>query len=61
MTDRCNECKVELSADSRFCQNCGVRIGFRKDVYNDVIADGHWIAEERPDFLIKQLASFFSE
>jgi pimeloyl-ACP methyl ester carboxylesterase len=22
---------------------------------------GHWIAEERPDYLIKQLASFFSE
>jgi pimeloyl-ACP methyl ester carboxylesterase len=22
---------------------------------------GHWIAEERPDYLIKQLATFFSE
>jgi hypothetical protein len=22
---------------------------------------GHWIAEERPDFLVKELAAFFSE
>ena len=22
---------------------------------------GHWIAEERPDFLIKELAKFFSD
>jgi hypothetical protein len=40
MTNRCNECNAELSADSRFCQNCGVQIGFRKDIYNDVTADG---------------------
>jgi hypothetical protein len=60
MIDRCNECKVELSADSSL-PKLRSSIGFRKDVYNDVTADGHWIAEERPDFLIKQLASFFSE
>ena len=32
------------------------------DVRGGVVPlSGHWIAEERPDFLVKQLASFFSE
>jgi hypothetical protein len=39
MTNRCNECKAELSAESKFCQNCGVQTGFRKDIYDDVTAD----------------------
>jgi pimeloyl-ACP methyl ester carboxylesterase len=26
-----------------------------------VPVSGHWIAEERPDFLIEELARFFSE
>ena len=40
MTNRCNECNAEVSTDSRFCQNCGVQIGFRKDIYNGITADG---------------------
>jgi pimeloyl-ACP methyl ester carboxylesterase len=32
------------------------------DVHGGIIPlSGHWIAEERPDFLVKQLAAFFSE
>ena len=33
-----------------------------KDVRGGVIPlSGHWIAEERPDFLIEQLTKFFNE
>lgn len=33
-----------------------------KDVRGGVIPlSGHWIAEERPDFLIEQLTKFFDE
>jgi pimeloyl-ACP methyl ester carboxylesterase len=32
------------------------------DVRGSIVPlSGHWIAEERPDFLVKQLAAFFSE
>ena len=36
--------------------------GLATDVRGGVVPlSGHWIAEERPDFLIKELAKFFSE
>lgn len=29
----CNECKIELPSNSRFCLNCGNQIGMKRDVY----------------------------
>jgi hypothetical protein len=32
------------------------------DVHGGIVPlSGHWIAEERPDFLVKELIAFFSE
>jgi pimeloyl-ACP methyl ester carboxylesterase len=33
-----------------------------KNASGDIVPlSGHWIADERPDFLIKELAKFFSK
>ncbi len=36
---KCSECGADLPAEAKFCLNCGVRVGMKKDVYN-VSAEG---------------------
>lgn len=36
---KCNECGTELPAEAKFCLNCGVQVGMKKDVYH-VSAEG---------------------
>src|SRR5262245_46771531 len=30
---KCKECKSEIASESKFCSNCGVQIGLKKEVY----------------------------
>ena len=31
---KCKECKSEIGSESKFCSNCGVQIGLKKEVYH---------------------------
>ena len=31
---KCGGCRTELPPDARFCPNCGMQVGLKKDVYN---------------------------
>ena len=31
---KCAECRMELAQGAKFCPNCGMQVGLKKDVYN---------------------------